>query len=211
MKCAVVGSGHVSDLSLFKKRLLNSELIICADGGARHLIKCGIEPHILLGDFDSIEGTHLKLFRENGVEVKKYPKEKDMTDMELAAWLAADKGADEIWLLGASGSRLDHTLSNIFFLKRLAQKGIMPVLADDNNEIYVVMDSIRLKKEDDVRLSLLSLSEKTEGISSKGLYYPLSDAVLEFGTSMGVSNEFTADEAEISIKNGILLCLKSRD
>ncbi|NMC55825.1 MAG: hypothetical protein GYA50_01210 [Eubacteriaceae bacterium] len=57
MKAVILGNGTYSDLNYYKDYLYkyNPDIIICADGGLKTALKCGIIPHVLLGDFDSVE------------------------------------------------------------------------------------------------------------------------------------------------------------
>ncbi len=211
MTAVVVCNGMIEDYSYIKKYFDKADFVICADGGATHLRKLGIVPDVLLGDFDSILKVDLDYYRESGVEVLKFPYKKDKTDTELAVELAADRGFKDVILVGALGKRQDHSLSNVFILKKMLDRGIKGIIADKHNEIMLVRDRIELKREINLKVTLLSLTEKTEGVNTDGLLYPLTDATLELGSSWGVSNEFAGETAEISVKDGLLLVIKSID
>lgn len=211
MNCLVVGSGNVESNELLLSLAKSSALIVCADGGASYLQRAGIIPHVLIGDFDSIEPALLNSFKALDVEIVKYPSKKDFTDMELALDYAVKRGATRIFIMGATGSRLDHTLSNIQLLHKLADSGVEGVIANENNFIYLITSSIELCKKDGYKLSLLPASETVEGITTQGLAYPLKDAVLHVGTGLGISNEFMDEKASVSIKSGKLYVIVSRD
>ena len=93
----------------------------------------------------------------------------------------------------------------------MADKNIDCVIANEYNEIQLVKDHIVLKKERNMKLAVLPLTESVEGITNKGLLYPLDNDTIKLGSSRGVSNEFTDEFAEISIKKGLLLVIKSLD
>lgn len=211
MKAVLVCNGAMEDYAFHKEFLDGADLIICVDGGARHFKNLGMLPHVLLGDFDSISGEEMDLFIKNGVEVVKFPVEKDFTDSELAITYAAEKGCTSLVILGGLGSRIDHSLANIFLLKKALDLGIKGIIANEANEVALVKDSIKMAREEGVKITLLPLFEKAEGVTTKGLYYPLGDATLELGQTWGVSNEFVAEEAEVFVKKGLLLVIKSRD
>jgi thiamine pyrophosphokinase len=211
MKAVIVCSGSIEDYDYHRKFFDGNPMVICVDGGARHLIKLGILPHVMIGDFDSISKEDYEYFRDAGVVDIKYPSQKDMTDTELALEYAADKGVSSIVLLGCLSTRFDHSLSNIFLLKKMADKNIDCVIANEYNEIQLVKDHIVLKKERNMKLAVLPLTESVEGITNKGLLYPLDNDTIKLGSSRGVSNEFTDEFAEISIKKGLLLVIKSLD
>ncbi|GAE86853.1 thiamine diphosphokinase [Acetivibrio straminisolvens] len=118
MYALIVCNGSIIDYSYHKKFFEEADFIVCADGGALHLQRLGIKPDVLLGDFDSIEDKHLEYYKEQNVEIFKFPSEKDMTDTELAVDTVIDKGYKDIVIIGGTGTRLDHTLSNIFCLSK---------------------------------------------------------------------------------------------
>lgn len=211
MTGVIVSNGSISDYSGCKRFFRDAGLVICADGGASHILKLGVKPDILLGDFDSISPDDMRLIEEGGTEVIRFPAQKDMTDTEIAAELAVERGCRKVIFLGCIGSRMDHTLSNILLLKRLLDAGVHGVLADEKNEITLIKDGIKLVREEDARVSLIPISGRVEGVTTSGLYYPLDRATLEIGSTRGVSNEFTGNKAEVSIEEGLLLVIKSRD
>lgn len=211
MKAVIVCSGTITDYECLKKYFSGTELVVCADGGALHLQRLGIKPDVLVGDFDSITPECLEEYKRQNVEVIKYPEQKDMTDAEIAVELALERGSTHITFLGAMGTRLDHSLSNIFHLKKLYDKGVAGVVADERNEITLIDSSIKLQREEGMKVTLLPLSNIVKGVCTKGLMYPLHNATMSLGSSWGVSNEFDGDMAEVTITEGLLLVVKSRD
>ncbi|HOA96894.1 thiamine diphosphokinase [Acetivibrio saccincola] len=207
----IVSNGNIEDYDFYRKYFKKESLVIAVDGGAFHLRNLGIKPDILLGDFDSILKEDYENYYKAGVEILKFPEEKDATDTEIAIDEGIKRGLRQIILMGVIGSRLDHSLSNVFLLKKILDNGIKGMIVDKYNEIYLIKDRIKIKKEEGYKLSLLPATDKVEGVTTKGLYYGLNDATIEFGSSFGVSNEFISDSAEISIKKGLLLVIKSRD
>lgn len=212
MKALIVGSGSISNVELLKDRHAWADLVIAADGGAFHLMKSSLLPHVLVGDFDSLPASVLKEIRvHNDVEILTFPVKKDYTDLELAINLAIERGATELVIMGASGSRLDHTTANILLLNNLLEKGIKGCIEDENNQIYLIQDALTIKKQDNRKVSLLSLTPTVEGLTTKGLSYALCNATLKFGSSRGISNEFLEDIASITLKKGLLLVFLSKD
>jgi len=211
MTCVIFCGGRINDYECIRKYTGGAGLIIAADSGARHCRKLGLKPGILLGDFDSISKSDWDALNDNETEILKFPSEKDMTDSELAIDIALERGCDKVILLGAVGSRLDHSLSNVFLLKKLTDRNCEGVIADEKNEIRLIRDSIELKREVDAVVTLLPMAGNAVGVSTKGLRYPLHDATLEAGSSWGVSNEFSEDTAMVTVKKGYLLVIVSRD
>lgn len=211
MDCLVVGSGSVESDELLIDIASSSQLLVCADGGAFYFQRAGITPNVLIGDFDSIKPSFLELYKNLGVEIVKYPANKDYTDMELALKYAVKQGATRIFLMGAIGSRMDHSLSNIQLLHKLLDVSVEGIIVNENNYIYLINSNIELCKKDGYKLSLVPASEKVEGVTTQGLAYPLKDAEMHMGNGLGISNEFVNEKASISIKKGRLYVIVSRD
>jgi len=211
MNALIIGNGSFEPGDTFIETVKLSDLIICADGGARHLYGSGIKPDVLIGDFDSIAPDILEEYKKSGVETIKHPVRKDMTDTELAVEYAVSRGAGRIFIAGAFGTRIDHTLSNLQLLHKILDSGLEGVLIDENNTVYLIKDKIEIKRKENYKLSLIPATPIVEGISTGGLAYPLADAVMTIGTSLGISNEFTLDEAWVSIRKGRLYVILSKD
>ena len=211
MKVLIVSSGNIKN----KRRLLELsetvDKVVCADAGAAHLKSLGIFPHVIIGDFDSLDPEDLAYFKHHNVDLVPHPPDKDATDTELAAMWAVRRNADEVIFLGASGSRLDHTLANIMLLKKMADLKINARILDDHNCIYLVRDRLTLSGNPGEFLSIIPLTEKVSGVTLKGLEFPLQNAELEMGSSLGISNRFAAKEAVVSIRQGIVIVTKSKD
>jgi thiamine pyrophosphokinase len=211
MTGVILCGGRITDYEFMKKYLNGVDLVIAADSGARHCRSFDILPDLLVGDFDSIGDADYKSLVSAGIEITKFPAEKDMTDSELAIEIALGKGCSRVILLGALGTRLDHSLSNLFLLKKLLNSGAEGILADENNEARMIDSSIELEYEKDSFVTLLPIAGSAKGVTTQGLYYPLENATLEVGSSWGVSNRFTSEKAAVTVREGKLLVVLSRD
>lgn len=211
MKAVIVCNGTINDYEEIKKYIVPDDYIISVDGGARHLRNMGIAPSVLLGDFDSVNSEDLRFFSDKGIEVYRFPEEKDMTDSELAIERALEAGADEIVFIGALGSRADHSIANIFLLKKMLDAGVKACIIDEKNELRMFRESFEISRKKGYKLSLIPISDKVTGVSTRGLKYVLNNATMALGTSWGVSNEFSGDIAGVSIGEGILLVCISKD
>ncbi|MGM9551190.1 MAG: thiamine diphosphokinase [Clostridia bacterium] len=201
-KAVVISAGSIADYNYISSFIEKGDYIICADGGFAHAEKMGITPDLTVGDFDSYKGNVTG-------EVRRFNPEKDYTDTHIAVTEALDRGYKEICLLGCSGTRLDHTLSNIGLLEYIAKCGGQGYLIDEHNTITVIQKDTVIKK-DNTHLSLIPIGT-VKGVTLENLKYSLDDYDLKFSESIAVSNEFTDKDAVIKIKEGSIIVIKSRD
>lgn len=187
------------------------DLIICADAGAAHALALGLRPDLVLGDFDSLPPDLATRLAADGIPHERVPAAKDETDTHLALRAALDRGADELVLLGAVGSRLDHSLANVLLLPGLPP-GVRAVLVDEQNILRLLPPggSLRLTGRPGDFISLLPLSPEVTGIAVSGLRYDPAGR-LGWGESRGVSNELTGTAAEVRTTDGWLLVIQARD
>ncbi len=211
MECIIVSNGQIRDYNFYIDIIKNADYIICADGGAKHLFKMGIAPHVIIGDLDSITLENKNRFLDLDVEFIQFSKEKDATDTELATDYAISKGATDITYIGVIGTRLDHSLANIYLLKYLLEKNITGRIVDEYNDIILIKDRARIIGKTGDFLSIIPLSKIVYGVSLTGLKYPLTKCNIKLGSSLGISNEFVEEEALIDLEKGLLLVIKSRD
>lgn len=180
------------------------DLIIAADAGVLKLEKLGVTPDITVGDFDSLG------FEPESGEVIKHPVRKDDTDTLLAVKVGFERGYSNFLLYGCTGKRLDHTLANLQTLSFISQNnGRAFLCGDDFTATAITNGSITFKENAKGYISVFAASGKAEGVSIKGLSYPLENQTLNFDFPLGVSNEFTGSEAEISVSNGTITIIWS--
>ncbi|MCM1417831.1 MAG: thiamine diphosphokinase [Bacteroides sp.] len=176
-------------------------LVIAADGGLRYVDALGLRADAVVGDFDSLGRV------PEGGNVTVLPIEKDTTDLYEAVRLGEERGCTEFHLYGGTGGRLDHTLANLSLLGGMAERGLRGTLYGDRYAVATAYPggALVLHKKKDTAVSVFSLSDRAEGVTLKGLYYPLEDGSLTNLFPLGVSNRMTAETAEITVKKGILL------
>ncbi len=207
----IFSGGNIIDYSFLTPVISEYNLVICADGGVRHAARLGIIPDAIVGDMDSSPEELIEHFKQRGTVIKTYPANKDKTDTELAVDYALRSGAKKICITGFSGSRIDHTLANIYLLKYILDHDAQGLLIDPHNEILLIKKSVILSNSNNFRISLLPLTPLVTGLTIDGVAYPLHDAALKSGSTLGISNEFTAEQAYVSLKTGLLLVIKSSD
>ena len=181
--------------------------IIAADGGARHCLKLGLNPHVVIGDFDSLTNAEIETLSSSNAELLRYPTAKDETDLELALDHALKLGASKIALYGLLGGRWDMTFANLLLLAAPQYAKIQFRIFDGSTTAYILRggETLELNDQQGATVSAIPLSGSAHGITYQGLRWSLEDATLPFGTPRGVSNQVTEPEAQISLEQGILL------
>lgn len=203
MRFLILANGEYGELDWYKKQQ-GFDRVICADAGARWALRIGIKPHLVIGDLDSIGKQELEHLKTAGCSISVYPAEKDSTDTHLALMLAEKEGASEVTVWGGTGSRLDHTLGNLFCAAVLAERGIAVHFGSPTQMIYLVCDYLSLPGHPGETVSVLALTGRASGVTLEGFYYSLSNAILETRSSLGVSNVITTPHPLIRVDQGTL-------
>ena len=204
-KCKIVSGAPNVSIDYLKTKLKGDFFLIAADSGYKNCLKVGVIPDLIAGDFDSSE------FPDINTEIIKLPVEKDDTDTFYCVKEAVRRGFSEIELLCAFGSRADHNYSNMLCIEYCRQNNVKCCISDAKNRITLVDDYICLDNSEYQFFSVFAFSEKAEGVSVKGSYYELDNAVMYHYQQFGQSNCFCGMPAKISVKNGTLLVIQSND
>ncbi|MCR1951495.1 MULTISPECIES: thiamine diphosphokinase [unclassified Clostridium] len=211
MKAVIVSGGKAPSKELLLNEIKDAHLIIGADKGCEVLYKYNISPNYILGDFDSANKDIIKAMEVLDCEKLKYKKEKDFPDTEIAFNLAIEKGASNIVLLGATGTRYDHSLSNLGLMLKGLKKSICTKIIDDNNKIFLTDKSIVLKGNKGETVSFHAYCEVVKNLNINGAKYNLLNYDLYFGDGLTTSNEFIGNDIEVTFDNGILMVLYTQD
>ena len=190
----------------------DSDFYIGADSGALFLVDNGITPHIAIGDFDSVTAEERERIAANcGEMIPCDPVDKNYTDTELAFRLALSRKPSRIKLLGALGTRFDHALANVHLLALAEAEGVEACILDKHNAISLATSSLVVHQGGYSQVSLLPLTEAVTGITLSGFQYPLQNATLTIGQSLGISNVLAEPTGTVSLTSGKLLVIQSRD
>ena len=205
MHCLIVANGPTPPLDQLRREAENADLVIAADGGTAHILAAKLFPDVVIGDLDSVPREALDALRDAEVEVLKFPARKNETDLELAVAEATRRGATSITIMAAVGGRLDQTLGNVFLLA-LPQFGGIPIrIVTEREEVFLVRNQALIHGAVGDTVSLIPLTPQVRGVTTRGLEYPLEDAVLRFGPTLGISNKLYHDEAMVALREGLLL------
>ena len=197
-RCFIFAAGTFFGL---RERPAEGDLIIAAVAGDRNSRGAGLTPHLLLGDFDSMD------LPQTNADVVRLPVEKDDTDTMAAVKVALQHGCEVIYIYGGTGGkRLDHTLANLQTLLFLRRRGTRGWLYDDDF-VWTVIENESLTVEKTVEWGLFSafcLGDRAEGVDEVGFQYPLSGALLTPEFPVGVSNHIMEPTASITVRKGAL-------
>ena len=209
-KCLIVSGGEFFQAQKFLWQ--EADLIIACDKGFEYSRKLGINPHVIIGDFDSASFLPDEKNFSKETEIIRLPKDKDDTDTMAGVKYAIKKGFDDFTFICAFGGRFDHLLGNLQVMEYALNHGKSPVrLYSESDEVYIIKDSeIELPYRPGWSLSVFSLCDKAEGVYEEGTKWTLKDAVMQRNEPYGVSNEWKGEKALIGVKKGVLAVILSR-
>lgn len=230
MRIAIVANGEW-DYEWGKRELASFDRLVAADGGGNLILEAGYIPYVLIGDLDSIRPENLEKCRAHGTCIEQFPCEKDETDLELALEYAVNRwkclenldgnslGANrqdaegesqealkDIWLLGATGGRVDHLLGNFAIMIGFLKRGYRIRAKDPYHELWLIRGKERIRGEKGQELSLVPISEYAI-VRTEGLYYPLNKETLRQDSPRGISNVFLGEDALVDVSEGIVLAV----
>ena len=209
--CIVTGGTLSEDFFAVYRKEHPDELLIVVDGALEKTHHLGLMPDYIVGDFDTVNQSLLKYYDES--IILRHPPEKDQTDTELAIETALAAQCTELVFFGATGSRLDHSLANIFLLQSLLKQQISAEIINENNRLYLKNQSFILQRNKTCGdfVSLLPLTETVEEVTLTGFKYPVQNLTFYRERTLGVSNEITEEEASVEFSKGIFIVVESRD
>ena len=180
------------------------DCVLCADAGWRLARRLGTTPDWVIGDFDSSDAPA-------GENVVRAPREKDDTDTMLCLKKGLAMGFEDFTIVGGFGGRADHALANLQALHYAARRGARIEMTDGRAWAAAVTDGAIAVPARPGYLSVFALSDACRGVTIRGAKYEIEDAELTSAFPLGVSNEFAAARAEISVREGTLLVMTCRD
>lgn len=216
MEIVIISGGNIQeDFALDFLYKHKKAMKIAADRGMELCQKAGIIPEHIIGDLDSVDSGTLSYYEgQKGICWHRLKPEKDDTDTQSALNLAIDLKAEKVWILGGTGTRMDHVLANINLLVYGARKNTEVILVDAHNQITLLKKETRISKNQQFGryVSFFGWGENIEGLTLEGFKYPLTKAFLRpEDCGLTVSNEIVEEEAKVSYEKGSLIMVMSRD
>jgi len=189
-------------------RLPDASTIVAADSGVEHALAVGRRVDLVVGDLDSADPAAVDAAVADGAEVRRYPAEKDQSDLELALGTARERGATRVIVVGGYGGRLDHFLANALLIASPAFADIEIEALVGDARITVIHERACLSGTPGDLCSLLAVGGPARRVRTTGLRYPLEGEDLLPGSTRGLSNELAKPVATVSLEHGALLAVQ---
>ena len=209
MRAAIFLNGSPDSSDLLRSVAGRADLIVAADGGARFALEAGVVPDLVVGDMDSL-GEDLALEVERrGAFLERHPVRKDRMDGQLAVLAARERGATAADLLCAVGGRLGALFAVPQILLAAERIGLRSTVVADRGRIFVIEAGSRTVQGDPQdSVSIFPLSGPATGVTLESMEYPLENASLEPGDTLGFHNELIGRKASVSVEEGALLVVQ---
>jgi thiamine pyrophosphokinase len=206
----IFANGVLPDPPKARSLVKPDDFIICADGGARYALDLGLDPGLVIGDFDSLGPEESEKAERAGAQIIRYPHDKNETDLELALYHALELKPSSIVILAALGNRLDQTLGNVAMLSD-SRLGELDVRLDDGvEEAFFCRSKSELHGMAGDIVSLIPWGGKVKGVRTEGLKWPLNSETLFPEKTRGISNELLGNSAIVNLSSGLLLIVHRR-
>jgi thiamine pyrophosphokinase len=199
-RAVILANGDPPSKKLLVRYLKSANLFICADGGANAAAKFNLRPDFIIGDLDSINRQAEKMFRHVKTRLIK---DQNSTDLEKAFGYVIRNKFTEIFVLGATGGRIDHTIGNLSALIKFSWRADITFVQDDGLVLPIVWE----RKFDLPIGTIISLMPLTlcEGIVTTGLKWNLKNEILALGIQESTSNYAVISPVVVQVKRGNLV------
>ncbi|MGV3024683.1 thiamine diphosphokinase [Clostridium thermobutyricum] len=213
MDVLIVSGGTEPSKELLLEYKNKVSFIIGVDKGCNVLYKYNMTPNLIVGDFDSGDLKVVEYFKNTGIEVRKYSTHKDYTDTHLAYNIAKELGdVKKIYLLGATGTRFDHSLGNLGLFLNSLEDEIYLEIVDDNNIMFIVDRKTTIKNRKNKVLSFHGLSDEVRNFTIKNAKYELERYNLKLLEPRAICNEFLdGEDVQIDFDSGKILVMLTND
>ena len=172
--------------------------IICCDGAVKQLINDGVEPDAIIGDLDSIDGTHKSKYNSKIIHL---PSQNENDLLKAIRWTEGEN-IKKAAILGATGKREDHSIANIFILLQFPTS-MKCTLITDHGIFSIAEGTSELQSFKGQQVSLFSVDPEIE-ITSTNLKYNLMSTKFTDLYSWSL-NESISDAFTLSISHGKIL------
>jgi thiamine pyrophosphokinase len=212
VRAAVFLNGAPDPPDLLRRVAGRADLVVAADGGARYALDAGVIPDLVVGDMDSLGEAAARAAEERGALLERHPIRKDKMDGHLAVLSVRERGATAADLLCAAGGRYSALFAVPHILLAAERMGLQSKVVSDHVRMFVIEAGSRtLQGSPHDSVSIFPLAGPATGVTLEGMEYPLQNATLEPGDTIGFHNELTSNEARISVGKGALLVVQETE
>ena len=209
MRAAIFLNGAPDSERLIQAVAERADFVVAADGGARFALAAGIVPHLIVGDMDSLGEDLAQEIELRGAELQRHPVRKDKMDGHLAVLAARERGATAAEFVCAAGARVGAVFALPHILLAAERLGLRSSVVADWGRMFVVETGSRtLEGKAGDSISVFPLAGQATGLTLKGMGYPLTNATLEPGDTLGFHNELVGGQAKVSVEGGTLLIVQ---
>ena len=208
MRAAIFLNGAPDPPDLLRRVAGRADLVVAADGGARYALDAGVVPDLVVGDMDSLGEARARKLEERGTLLERHPIRKGKMDGHLAVLAARDRGATAADLLCAAGGRYSALFAVPHIMLASERIGLQTTLVAGWGQAFVLETGFRMvdgNPRDSV--SVFPLTGPATGVTLEGFDYPLEDARLEIGDTLGFHNELVGRMGRVSVGVGALLVI----
>ena len=190
------------------KHIPSHDYLIAVDSGLDHARNLGLEPNLVIGDFDSISHSGLSWVKKQKIEIKQFSTNKDKSDLELALDEAKRIG-DSVFVVGSDSGRFDHVLGIIAALGSAAPFFSQSYALLGTSYLTFVNTNGRIYLSNGRTASIFALGEHAHGVTLRGFKWELVDASLPAKSTLGLSNELLGKVGEVSVESGVLAVIQT--
>ncbi len=211
MHAVIFTGGKLRPGRFVEEALASCDMVIAADSGAGTALEFQALPSVVIGDLDSLDKSAAKILKDKGVRFIVHDTDKDHTDTELAIAYAIKNRAVRITILGGiEGDRIDHVLANVF---SVIDSKVPVRFVNGSTAAWIIKGpaDAGISGQAGDLVSLIPLTPKASSIHTSGMRYALRNGTLSMNRSQGVSNVMRRTKARVSLAEGALLIVHSRD
>ena len=198
---AVLVANGEKPVSNYAKQLIKEiNLKICVDSNLSIFKELDVEPDVIIGDMDTVE-INTASSKSTIVAVE----DQNKTDLEKSLDYCIAQNIKNIYIIGATGERDDHSLANIMIAQQYSETLNIEMISNFF-QIFFVNGSKEILEKKHRNLSMISLIADNR-ITTSGLEYNLSDQKLN-SFSHGISNQIISDKCLIKAKEKLILFIE---
>jgi thiamine pyrophosphokinase len=208
LRAAIFLNGVPDPPDLLRSVAGRADLVVAADGGARCALDAGVVPDLVVGDMDSLGEAGVREVEERGALLERHPLRKDKMDGHLAIIATAERGATDVDLLCATGGSVSSFFAVPHILLAAERMSLRATMIAGWGQAFVLEAGSR-KVSGDPRdsVSVFPFTGPATGVTLEGFSYPLEDARLEIGDTLGFHNELLDRVGRVSVEEGVLLVI----